>query len=177
MAYAAWAIAMTGQNETSGVVWTAETAEAFNICRPVLMSNSAISGRKAFLAAYTRLVAEARTAYRPIDVIASIRSDKHHRAAVIERAVDSGLLPAAAAAPLLAGPASEQTSGVEARSWPRFGKCKQMEPQQRSRLDVRRSSTNGWHTRIQSVDERASAAILEPDEGMIANAGLTACCA
>lgn len=112
----AWAIALTAQDEVSTVVWTQETAEAFDICRPVLMSSKAISARKSFLAAYTRLVAEARAAHRPMKMVVSLGSDGHHRATVIKRAVDNGLLPAPAAAPLLEGPASDPTPSPGGRA-------------------------------------------------------------
>lgn len=105
----AWAKALTGQDEASTVVWTQETAEAFDICRPVLMSGNAISARKPFLAAYTRLVAEARAAHQPMKMVVSLGSDRHHRATVIKAAIGSGLLPAPAAALLLEGPASDPT--------------------------------------------------------------------
>lgn len=112
----AWAIALTAQDDASTVVWTQETAEAFDICRPVLMSSNSISARKPFLAAYTRLVAEARAAHRPMKIVVSLGTDRHHQATVIKRAVDNGLLLAPAAAPLLDGPTSDPTPSPGGRA-------------------------------------------------------------
>lgn len=112
----AWAIALTARDETSTVIWTTETAEAFNICRPVLTSSNAISARLSFLAAYTRLVAEARVEHRPMKMVVSLGSDKHHQVAVIQRAVDNGRLPAPSSAPLLAGPTHDPLPSAEGRA-------------------------------------------------------------
>lgn len=112
----AWAIALTGQDEASTVVWTAETAEAFSICRPVLISSGAISARKPFLAAYARLVAEARAERRPASWVLSLGWDKQHQVVAIKRAVGNGLLPAPAAAALLEGPAGDPTPDEDARA-------------------------------------------------------------
>jgi len=109
----AWAIALTARDETSTVIWTTETAEAFNICRPVLLSSNAISARLSFLAAYTRLVAEARAEHRPINMFVSLGSDKYHQVTVIQRAIDNGLLPAPSSARLLAGPAYDPSPSAE----------------------------------------------------------------
>jgi hypothetical protein len=112
----AWAIALTARDEASTVVWTQETAQAFDICRTVLMSSNAICARKSFLAAHARLVADSRTAHRPMKIIVSLGSDRHHRATVIKRAVDNGLLLAPAAAPLLEGTASDPTPSPGGRA-------------------------------------------------------------
>lgn len=120
----AWAIALTGQDEASTVVWTPEIAEAFSICRPVLTSSGAISARKPFLAAYTRLVAEARAERRPTAWVASIGWDKQHQAVAIKRAVSNGLLPAPTAAALLEGPAGDPTPDDAARA--QLSKIKKM---------------------------------------------------
>lgn len=112
----AWAIALTGQDEASTVVWTQEAAQAFAICQPVLASSGAISARKPFLAAYARLVAEARAARRPAQWVTSIGTDKHHQVDAIRAAVDRGLLPAPAVAGLLAGPANDPTPDQKARA-------------------------------------------------------------
>lgn len=112
----AWAIALTARDETSTVIWTTETAEAFNICRPVLVSSNAISARLSFLAAYTRLVAEARAEHRPMKMAVSLGSDRYHQVAVIQRAVDNGLLPAPSATPLLEGPAYDSSPSPKGRA-------------------------------------------------------------
>lgn len=134
----AWAIALTAQDETSTVVWTPETAEAFNICRSVLMFSNAISARLSFLAAYTRLVAEARAEHRPMKMVVSLGSNRHHQVAAIHRAVDNGLLPAPSAAPLLEGPAYDPSPSPEGRA--QLAKIKKemataAENRERARLD------------------------------------------
>lgn len=112
----AWAIALTGKDEQSTVVWTHEIAAALSICRPVLDSSGAISARKPFLDAYARLVDEARAAHRPAEWIASVGWDKAQQAAAIKGAVNAGRLPAPAAAPLLEGPNSDPTPDEAARA-------------------------------------------------------------
>jgi hypothetical protein len=111
----AWAIALTAQDESSTVVWTQEAAQAFTICKPVLLASGAISARKPFLAAYARLVSEARAARRPTQWETSIGFDKHHQVEVVRAAVEGGLLPAPDAALLIAGPASDPTPEHAAR--------------------------------------------------------------
>lgn len=133
----AWAIALTGRDEESTVVWTAETAAALFICRPVLDSSGAISARKSFLEAYTRLVAEARAAHQPAQWVASIGWDKRQHATAIKGAVNAGRLPAPAAAALLDGPAGDPTPDAEARA--QLARVKQMikdgaEERERKRL-------------------------------------------
>ena len=120
----AWAVALTGRDEEATVIWTQETAAALAICRPVLESSGAISARKAFLEAYTRLVAEARAARRPPEWIASIGWDKTRQATAIKAAINTGLLPAPVAAGLLEGPIGDPTPGAEARA--QLAKVKQM---------------------------------------------------
>lgn len=112
----AWAIALTARDEESTVVWTQETAAAFVICRPVLDSSGAISARKAFLEAYTRLVNEARTAGTAPEWVASIGWDKSRQVAAIKGAVNMGRLPAPTAAALLEGPAGDPTPDEAARA-------------------------------------------------------------
>lgn len=112
----AWASALTALDEMSTVVWTTETAEAFNLCRPVLISSNAISARPSFLAAYTRLVAEARSKRRPLKVVVSLGSNKHHQTSVIQRAVENGLLPSPSASALLKGPACDSPPTTEGRA-------------------------------------------------------------
>ena len=134
----AWAIALTGCDEQSTVVWTQEIAAALHICRPVLDSSGAISARKAFLEAYTRLVNESRQAHRPAEWVASIGWDRRHQAVAIKGAVNAGRLPAPAAAALLEGPAGDPTPDENARE--QLAMIKQMikngsEEKERKRLE------------------------------------------
>ncbi len=100
----AWAVAITSQDEADTVVWTAETAEAFGICRPVLDLGDEVGARMAFKQAYSRLVQTARAAGRPAAWSASMGWDAAKRDVVLTRAAVAGLLPAPTVA-LLAGPA------------------------------------------------------------------------
>lgn len=120
----AWAVALLGTDESSTVVWTQEIAAAFAICRPVLESSGAISARKPFLEAYTRLVTEARAVRRPAEWIASLGWDQTHQCAAIKGAVNAGRLLAPASAALLEGPAGDPTPDADARA--QLAKVKQM---------------------------------------------------
>lgn len=120
----AWAIALASADEADTVVWTAECAAAFAICRPVLDSSGAISARKSFLEAYARLIAEARAERRPAAWSASIGWDAGRRDAVLGRAATAGLLPAPAAQALLVGPAGAAPGDDKARE--QLAKIKQM---------------------------------------------------
>jgi len=112
----AWAIALTGCKEEATVVWTTETAQALFISRPVLDSSGAISARKAFLEAYTRLVADARSARRPAEWVASIGWDRRQQVSAIKGAINAGRLPAPSAAALLEGPGGDPTPDEAARA-------------------------------------------------------------
>lgn len=120
----AWAIALTSTNEVDTVVWTAECAEAFAICMPVLRSSGAISARKSFLEAYERLVGQARAEHRPTVWSASAGWDGNRRDQALLRATTAGLLSAPAAQPLLAGPGGSATLDDAARA--QLAKVKQL---------------------------------------------------
>lgn len=100
----AWAIAVTSLDERQTVVWTAETFEAFNICKPVFQNGGAIAARKAFTEAYIRLVATSRLGNAPVAWSAAIGWDKGHREAVLKSAAVAGYLPAQNVAALLPAP-------------------------------------------------------------------------
>jgi hypothetical protein len=112
----AWAISLTSQDEADTVVWTAEMAEAFALCRPVLAMGDEVGARMAFKDAYTRLVAQARASHKPVTWSASMGWDQTKRIAVLKRAAVAGLLPAPQATALLAGPAGDPTPDNNARS-------------------------------------------------------------
>lgn len=101
----AWAIAITGRSEEETVVWTAETAEAFGICQPILNDlGDEVGARMAFKDAYSRLVTAARSAGKPATWNVSLGWDKRKREAALERAVVAGILPAPAVTALLPPP-------------------------------------------------------------------------
>lgn len=97
----AWAIALTSRDEADTVVWTAETAEAFAICSPVLATGDEVGARMAFKDAYNRLVNAARMAGKPASWSASLGWDANKREAALERAHVAGLLAAPAVQALL----------------------------------------------------------------------------
>lgn len=100
----AWAIALTSRDEADTVVWTAECAEAFMLCKPILALGDEVGARMAFKEAYARLVAQARAERLPAAWTASVGWDKSRHAAALTRAVTAGLLPAPSVAGLIAGP-------------------------------------------------------------------------
>jgi hypothetical protein len=99
----AWALALTGADERTTVVWPQEVAQAWAICRPVWAIGDEVGARMAFREAYTRLVGEARAAGTPAQWQASLGHDPAQRAEALEHAAARGLLPAPERA-LLAGP-------------------------------------------------------------------------
>lgn len=90
----AWAVAITSQDEGETVVWTEEMSAAFALCLPVLNSGDEIGARMAFKDAYSRLVAAARAANRPVVWSVSQGWDATRRAVAVNKAVVAGLLAA-----------------------------------------------------------------------------------
>lgn len=90
----AWAIALTSRDESDTVVWTAETAEAFLLCQPILSLGDEVGARMAFKDAYNRLVTAARAAGKRATWSASLGWDVTKREAVLKRAQVAGMLPA-----------------------------------------------------------------------------------
>jgi hypothetical protein len=91
----AWATALRASDEGATVVWTAETAEAWGICKPVLDAGDEVGARMAFKAAYNRLLVAARARREPIRWSASIGHDTARRDDALRIAVDGGRLPVA----------------------------------------------------------------------------------
>lgn len=90
----AWATAMRSTDESDTIVWTAETAEAFGIARPVLLAGDEVGARMAFKEAYGRLVEDARKGRRGPAWTASEGFDPELRARALTAAVGRGVLPA-----------------------------------------------------------------------------------
>ncbi|WP_157991427.1 hypothetical protein [Caldimonas tepidiphila] len=90
----AWAVAIGAADESKTLVWTAEMAEAWGVCRAVFASGDEIGARMAFREAYIRLVDEARRARRPAAWVTSLGHDAQQRSAAIDKAVELGRLPA-----------------------------------------------------------------------------------
>jgi hypothetical protein len=107
----AWATAIQAEDEAVTLVWTAETAAAWGIANPVLEAGDKIGGRKTFLAAYERLVAEARRDLKPAAWSVSLGHDQAGRHAPIAHAVELGRLQRAQVRALLAPPHDRETLG------------------------------------------------------------------
>lgn len=101
----AWAIALRGTDEATTIVWTAETAEAWGIAKPVHDAGDEVGARMAFKEAYSRLVADARRQRRPAAWSPSLGHDPRQREAALLEAQQLGRLDAAGAA-LLGAPAA-----------------------------------------------------------------------
>lgn len=102
----AWAIALKALDERETVVWSDETAQAWEISRALAASDET-GARFAFRAAYMRLVDEARARNVPVHWSASPGHDPQRRIEVVEAAVRAGYLAfddARAAVPTLPAP-------------------------------------------------------------------------
>ena len=89
----AWATALQGRDEAASVVWTAETAQAWGVARPVLELGDDVGARMAFREAYGRMVDAARRARRPVEWLASLGFDPEQRQVAIAAGVAAGKLP------------------------------------------------------------------------------------
>jgi hypothetical protein len=72
----AWAIGLAARDEAATVVWTAETAEAWDTARHVFALGDEVGARMAFREKYTTLVAAARAEGRPVEWQPSIGHDR-----------------------------------------------------------------------------------------------------
>ena len=105
----AWAMSLPAADQSRTVVWTAEMSEAWGIAWPVLHEHGdEVGARMAFLEAYTRLVAVARKAGRPVEWTSTLGTDARLRDDALRVAVDAGRLPLAA----LPAPAAPQPVGL-----------------------------------------------------------------
>lgn len=120
----AWAIALTSRDEADTVVWTADIAQAFAICRCVLDLGDKFGAHMAFKEAYNRIVAQARSANIPAQWIASIGFDVNRRAAVLQNPSNAALLSAPTIAALLPPPEATKTNDSNAVA--QMAKIKQM---------------------------------------------------
>lgn len=106
----AWAQAIPAADESATVVWTPETAKAWEVARPLFEAGDKVGARMAFLPAYERLVEQARIEGREPHFEISAGWDPKMRLAAVEKARTVGLLPPARPEPVLAieGPAGEE---------------------------------------------------------------------
>ena len=91
----AWALALRADDEARTVVWTAETAEAYGICRVILHAGDEVGARMAFREAYVSRVAAARAKREPVRWSASLGHDQAQQDEALRIAVETGKLPAA----------------------------------------------------------------------------------
>ena len=89
----AWAIALSGRDESETVVWTSEIAEAFSACLPILATGDKIGARIAFKDTYTRIMTESRVLNRPVKWDVSLGHDQTKRFMALEKAKNAGLIP------------------------------------------------------------------------------------
>lgn len=89
----AWAIAIQANNEAATVVWTAEAAEAFGICRSILSTGDEVGARMAFRESYRRLTAAARSRREPVSWSPTLGHDNAMRDEALTLAVEAGRLP------------------------------------------------------------------------------------
>lgn len=90
----AWALALRADDEGRTIVWTAETAEAFGICRVILHAGDEVGARMAFREAYVSRVAAARAKREPVRWSASLGHDQAQQDDALRIAVEAGKLPA-----------------------------------------------------------------------------------
>lgn len=98
----AWSIALAGFDESATVVVTEEIRMAMGIAQPVVDARDMIGGRRTFLVAYERLVAEARAAAKPCAWSVSLGSDPSGREHAVVGAVRLGRLTSEQAGKTLA---------------------------------------------------------------------------
>jgi hypothetical protein len=104
----AWATAILALDERETVVWTQESAEAFDIVRPLLDSGDEIGARVAFRDAYNRLCSRSVSdGYKPVWIVSS-GWDSEKRREVLRKAVDVGRISASYARGLLPPPEASQ---------------------------------------------------------------------
>lgn len=86
----AWASALWSADESNTVVWTEEMAEAWKAAKPVLDRRDQVGARMAFKEVYTRLIDEARRAWRAPVWVASLGFDVAKRDEAIAAAAARG---------------------------------------------------------------------------------------
>ena len=97
----AWAQAIPAADEAATVVWTPETAKAWQVARPLFEAGDKIGARMAFIPAYERLVEQARIEGKQPHFEVSAGWDAKMRIAAVEQARTVGLLPPARPEPVL----------------------------------------------------------------------------
>jgi hypothetical protein len=90
----AWAVASAARDENQTIVWTPETAQAWDQARILVANGDDVGARMAFKEVYQRLVAEARAAGRKLTWEASLGHDIKQRDEALAKAHAFRQLPA-----------------------------------------------------------------------------------
>jgi dephospho-CoA kinase len=119
----AFAQALAAADEAETVVWTVETAEAWGVAQKVLATGDEVGARMAFREVYTRLVAEARAARRPVQWLTALGHDRNRHADALRKAADLGRIPRAEADAAAAADDDDDDDAVPGRlaerlQWP-----------------------------------------------------------
>jgi len=111
----AWATVLEARDEYATVCWSAETAEAAGVARPILEAGDKVGARMAFLAAYARLVAQSVARGAPVAWSLSMGQDAARRADAVQRAVEQGRIGADKVRHLLPQPEAQGPAADMAR--------------------------------------------------------------
>jgi hypothetical protein len=95
----AWA--MCPRSEEASVVWTSEMAEAFGMCRSLLMNGDEIAARMVFKEQYPFIVSRARATHLPVEWIVSLGWDQGDRVRALSDAIQRKRITAEQALGLL----------------------------------------------------------------------------
>lgn len=98
----AWAIALQSFDEVQTVLVTPEIQQAASAASPVMAAKDKIGARMAFIAAYDRLVAEARRTAQPVNWTLSLGYSQELRAAAIQEGLRLGRISSESATALIA---------------------------------------------------------------------------
>lgn len=105
----AWAIACRASDESDTVVWSAEMAQAWQMCQPVMEMGDEVGARMAFKESYARQVDDARRLRRPVSWSVSLGHDASKRHGALVKAETMGLLASGDALRLAPPEAPEKT--------------------------------------------------------------------
>lgn len=110
----AWAIALSGFDESQTIVTNEEINEGMRSARPILDAGDEVGARMAFRDSYERIVAINRTNGVLPRWYPSLGSDKRLREMVVSEAVDRGMIDGAHYLPILPSRTSGGGAGVVA---------------------------------------------------------------
>ena len=89
----AWSLALPAADERNSVVWTEEAKQAWSVALPLMESGDKVGARMAFIAAYDRNVATAKSSGKTPHNELSAGWDGELRQLVEQKAQQQGLLP------------------------------------------------------------------------------------